>query len=164
MLADDRSTALVTNFAGQWLHLRNLASATPDKNEFPEFDDNMRQAFQRETELFVESQVRDDRAAPELLTANYTFLNEQLARHYRSPTSMESLPARDAHGQSTVRPARAGQHSHGDVIRQPHVTHAAWQVRARHLPRRSAAGAAARRALIDRIRRGRTRAVGARTA
>jgi mono/diheme cytochrome c family protein len=82
LLADPRAEALVTNFAGQWLYLRNVRTATPDKNEFPDFDDNLRQAFQRETELFVGSIVREDRSVLDLLTADYTFVNERLARHY----------------------------------------------------------------------------------
>ena len=85
MLADTRSSALVENFAGQWLYLRNLRSVAPDPDAFPEFDDNLREAFVRETELFVESQLRDDRNVVELLTADYTFLNERLARHYGIP-------------------------------------------------------------------------------
>ena len=85
MLADDRSRALVTNFASQWLHLRNLASITPDMRLFPDFDDNLRQAFRRETELFVDSILREDRSVLDLLRANYTFLNERLARHYGIP-------------------------------------------------------------------------------
>ena len=83
MLADERADALVANFAGQWLQLRNLRSAAPDKNLFPDFDDNLRQGFQRETELFVRSIIREDRSVLDLLTADYTFLNERLARHYR---------------------------------------------------------------------------------
>ena len=82
MLADARASALVTNFAAQWLQLRNIRAVTPDVNLFPEFDDNLRVAMQRETELFVESQIREDRRIGELLEANYTFLNERLARHY----------------------------------------------------------------------------------
>jgi hypothetical protein len=82
MLADPRAEALVTNFAGQWLYLRNVRSATPDKNEFPDFDDNLRQSFQRETELFVGSIMHEDRRVVDLLTADYTFVNERLARHY----------------------------------------------------------------------------------
>ena len=82
MLADPRSRALVENFAGQWLYLRNLRSVAPDATRFPEFDDNLRQALRRETELFVESQVREDRTVPELLQSDYTFVNERLARHY----------------------------------------------------------------------------------
>jgi hypothetical protein len=82
MLADARSSALVENFAGQWLFLRNLQSARPDAEEFPDFDDNLRQAMRRETELLFEHVMREDRSVNELLTADYTFVNERLARHY----------------------------------------------------------------------------------
>jgi hypothetical protein len=85
MLADSRAQALVTNFAGQWLHLRNLASITPDMRLFPDFDDNLRQAFRQETELFFESIQREDRSVLDLLSANYTFVNERLAKHYGIP-------------------------------------------------------------------------------
>jgi hypothetical protein len=85
MLADRRASALVSNFAGQWLMLRNLKLATPDPYEFPEFDDNLREALQGETTLFIESQLRDDRPVLELLTADYTFVNERLAKHYGIP-------------------------------------------------------------------------------
>jgi hypothetical protein len=85
MLADDRSRALVTNFAAQWLHLRNLAAITPDMRLFPDFDDNLRQAFRQETELFFESVLREDRSVLDLLRANYTFVNERLAKHYGIP-------------------------------------------------------------------------------
>jgi hypothetical protein len=85
MLADPRAEALVTNFAGQWLHLRNLAAVTPDARMFPDFDDNLRQSFRRETELFFESIVREDRDVLDLLRANDTFVNERLARHYGIP-------------------------------------------------------------------------------
>ncbi|MEE2776740.1 MAG: DUF1592 domain-containing protein, partial [Acidobacteriota bacterium] len=82
MLADRRSRALVENFAAQWLHLRNMAVAAPDVNLFPEFDDNLREAFRHETELLIESQMREDRSVVDLLAADYTFVNERLARHY----------------------------------------------------------------------------------
>jgi mono/diheme cytochrome c family protein len=85
MLADARSRSLVTNFASQWLHLRNLDSITPDMRLFPDFDDNLRKAFRQETELFVDSVLRDDRSVLDLLSANYTFVNERLARHYGIP-------------------------------------------------------------------------------
>ena len=85
MLADPKAHALVSNFAGQWLHLRNVRNVLPNSDEFPDFDDNLRQAFQHETELFVESVLREDRSALDLLTADYTFLNERLARHYGVP-------------------------------------------------------------------------------
>src|SRR4030095_14949110 len=73
MLADTRSRALVDNFAAQWLHLRNLAGITPDMRLFPDFDDNLRQAFRQETELFLDSILREDRSVLDLLSANYTF-------------------------------------------------------------------------------------------
>ncbi|HEX7448462.1 MAG TPA: DUF1592 domain-containing protein, partial [Pirellulales bacterium] len=85
MLADPRSRSLVTNFAGQWLYLRNLDSVHPDMRLFPDFDDNLRQAMRQETELFVESVLRDDRSALDLLKADFTYLNERLARHYGVP-------------------------------------------------------------------------------
>jgi Protein of unknown function (DUF1592)/Protein of unknown function (DUF1588)/Protein of unknown function (DUF1587)/Protein of unknown function (DUF1595)/Protein of unknown function (DUF1585)/Cytochrome C oxidase, cbb3-type, subunit III len=86
MLADPRSAALVNNFAAQWLRLRNVDAATPDMRLFPDFDDNLRQAFRRETALFFESILREDRSALDLLSANYTFLNERLAKHYGIPS------------------------------------------------------------------------------
>jgi hypothetical protein len=85
MLADSRSRALVNNFAEQWLYLRNLDSTNPDMRTFPDFDDNLRQAFRQETELFFESIMREDRSVLDLLKANYTFVNERLARHYGIP-------------------------------------------------------------------------------
>ena len=85
MLADTRSKALVTNFAAQWLHLRNVRAVTPDENRFPEWDDNLREALRHETELFLESQLRHDRSVTGLLDADYTFVNERLARHYGIP-------------------------------------------------------------------------------
>ena len=85
MLADPRSEALTANFAGQWLQLRNLAAVTPSEVLFPDFDDTLRHAFRRETELFFDSILREDRALLDLLEADYTFLNERLARHYGVP-------------------------------------------------------------------------------
>ena len=85
MLADSRSQALVTNFAEQWLHLRNLKSSSPDLEAFPDFDDNLRQAMKEETSLFFDSIVREDRSVVDLLNADYTFVNERLARHYGIP-------------------------------------------------------------------------------
>jgi len=81
----NRSEALVKNFAGQWLMLRNLQSVLPDPNEFPNFDDNLRQAFRKETEMFFASIVREDRSVLDLLNADYTFANERLAKHYGIP-------------------------------------------------------------------------------
>ena len=82
MLGDPRSSALVKNFASQWLYLRNLRSLVPDAVEFPEFDENLRNAFRQESELYFESLLRDDRSVLDLLGAGYTYVNERLAEHY----------------------------------------------------------------------------------
>jgi hypothetical protein len=85
MLADPRSRALVENFAEQWLFLRNLKNASPNLDTFPDFDDNLRQAMRQETELFFSSIIHEDRNVLDLLNADYTFVNERLARHYGMP-------------------------------------------------------------------------------
>ncbi|MBI3894423.1 MAG: DUF1592 domain-containing protein [Acidobacteria bacterium] len=85
MLRDSRSKALVSNFGGQWLYLRNMRMKVPDAAVFRDFDENLRQALQQETELFFESNMREDRSVLDLLNADYTFLNERLARHYGIP-------------------------------------------------------------------------------
>jgi Protein of unknown function (DUF1592)/Protein of unknown function (DUF1588)/Protein of unknown function (DUF1585)/Protein of unknown function (DUF1587)/Protein of unknown function (DUF1595)/Planctomycete cytochrome C len=85
MLADARSHELVKNFAGQWLQLRNLPSTAPITQMFPDFDDNLRQAFRIEAEMFFDSIVRENRSVVDLLNADYTFVNERLARHYGIP-------------------------------------------------------------------------------
>jgi mono/diheme cytochrome c family protein len=82
MLADPKSRALVSNFAGQWLQLRNVRGVQPNSNLFPDFDDNLRRSMRRETELLFESIVREDRSVLDLLRADYTYLDERLARHY----------------------------------------------------------------------------------
>ncbi len=85
MLADPRSKALVDNFAGQWLFLRNVRRANPNRDVFADFDESLREAFQQETNLFLESMFREDRSVLDLLDADYTYLNERLARHYGIP-------------------------------------------------------------------------------
>src|SRR6266581_978884 len=85
MLADPRSEALVKNFAAQWLYLRNLRAAAPIQTSYPDWDDTLRQSFRRETELLFESVMREDRNVVNFLTADYTFLNERLAKHYGIP-------------------------------------------------------------------------------
>ncbi len=112
LLADERSSVLVSSFAGQWLHLRRMRSVAPDVNAFPTFDENLREAFVRETELFVDSQLRDDRSVVDLLTADYTFVNERLARHYGIP---------DVHGSRFRRvtqpdDTRRGLLGHGSIL------------------------------------------------
>ena len=90
MLADAKSDAMLENFFGQWLWLRNMATVKPNTDIFPGFDDTLRAAMQRETALFIQSQVREDHSVAELLTANYTFVNERLARHYGLPNVLGS--------------------------------------------------------------------------
>jgi mono/diheme cytochrome c family protein len=85
MLADRRARALVDNFAGQWLQLRNVRNVQPNSDLFPDFDDNLRLAFKTETELFFESIVKENRSVVDLMTADYTFVNERLAKHYGIP-------------------------------------------------------------------------------
>jgi hypothetical protein len=85
MLADPKSQALVDNFAGQWLYLRNLTVAKPDPEIFPEFSEALRDSFMEETDLFFQSILREDRPVTDLLDANYTYLNQRLAEHYGIP-------------------------------------------------------------------------------
>ena len=85
MMADSRADAFIKNFVGQWLYLRNLEDFYPDPAAFPEFDENLRTALQRETELFIDDQIRSDASLLDLLSADYTFVNERLARHYGIP-------------------------------------------------------------------------------
>jgi hypothetical protein len=113
MLADPRAAALVANFAGQWLYLRNLDAVSPDPRTFPEFDDNLRQAFRRETELLFESIVKEDRNVLDLLRAPYTFVDERLARHYGIPNVYGSRFRRVPLGEDSV---RAGLLGHGSVL------------------------------------------------
>ena len=108
MLADPRSQNLVTNFASQWLHLRNLDSITPDMRLFPDFDDNLRQAFRQETELLVDSVIRENRSVLDLIRANYTFVNERLAKHYGIPNVYGSRFRKITFDESSTSPNGAG--------------------------------------------------------
>ncbi len=112
MLLDPKAAAFVSNFAGQWLYLRNLRTHSPNADLFFDFDDNLREAFQRETELFVQDQLTADRSVVDMLTANYTFMNERLARHYGIPNVYGS------HFRKIQYPdgRRAGLLGHGSVL------------------------------------------------
>ncbi len=112
MLADPRAGSLVENFAAQWLYLRNLDSFTPDLRLFPDFDDNLREAFRRETELHFETVLREDRNVLDLLQADYTFLNERLAKHYGIP---------NVYGSQFRRVALAPDSHRGGLLRQGSV-------------------------------------------
>jgi len=122
MLADRRAEAFVANFAGQWLFLRNLQATVPVQNKFPDFDDALRQAFRRETELFFDSIVREDRSILDLLRADYTFLNERLAEHYGIPNIKGSHFRRVALGAGSVRSGILGQGSILSVTSYPDRT------------------------------------------
>ncbi len=111
MLEDRRADSLVSNFAEQWLYLRNLASVTPDARIFPDFDDNLRQALRIETEMFFESVMREDRSVLDLLRANYTFVNERLARHYGIPNVYGSRFRRVTFDSASERGGLLGQGS-----------------------------------------------------
>ena len=136
-----------SNFAGQWLQLRNVRSVQPNSDEFPDFDDNLRQAFRRETELLFESIIREDRNVLDLLRADYTFVNERLARHYGIPNIYGSrfrrVPVTDEARRGLL---GQGSDARGDVARRAHVAGAARQVGAREHPRPAGAAAARRRA------------------
>jgi mono/diheme cytochrome c family protein len=112
MLADPKSKALVDNFAGQWLQLRNVANWRPDPDKYKEFDDSLRVAMQRETELFFEHIVREDRSVLEFLNADYSFLNERLARHYGIPGVRGSYYRRVASSGEE----RGGILTHGSIL------------------------------------------------
>ena len=113
MLADPRAESLATNFAGQWLHLRNLAASRPNLRLYPDFDDNLRRAFRRETELLFASIVDEDRDVLDLLQADYTFLNERLARHYDIPSVYGDHFRRVPLGPQSE---RAGLLGHGSIL------------------------------------------------
>ncbi len=111
MLADPRADSLVSNFADQWLYLRNLRGVNPDLETFPNFDDNLRQAFKRETELFFGSIIQEDRSVIDLLNADYTFVNERLARHYGVPNVYGSQFRRISWPEDSPRRGLLGQGS-----------------------------------------------------
>ena len=112
MLADPKADALITNFAGQWLQLRNVRSVQPNSDLYPDFDDTLRQSLRRETELLFDSIVREDRPVLDLLTADYTFVNERLARHYGIPgvygSRFRRVPVKED--------ARRGLLGHGSIL------------------------------------------------
>jgi mono/diheme cytochrome c family protein len=111
MLADPRSESLVTNFAAQWLFLRDLDAKQPDELLFPDFDENLRAAFRHETDLFLDSVLRGNRSVLDLLTANYSFVNERLARHYGIPNVEGSYFRRVTFPEGSVRGGLLGQGS-----------------------------------------------------
>jgi len=122
MMADPKADAFIDNFAGQWLYLRNLPTAGPVATIFPDFDEGLRQSLRRETELFFASIVREDRPLTDLLTANYTYLDERLARHYGVPGVKGSHFRRVTLAPDTVRGGLLGHGSILTVTSQPDRT------------------------------------------
>jgi mono/diheme cytochrome c family protein len=114
MLTDPKASAFVENFAGQWLHLRNLENINPNSDLFPDFDNDLRQAFRREAELFFASILKEDRSILDLMTGDYTFVNERLARHYGIPNIYGSNFRRVALGPEFA--ARRGLLGKGGVL------------------------------------------------
>ena len=112
MLADERATALVSDFAAQWLFLRNLRMVSPDQFQFPEWDDDLRAAMARETELFLNHQRRENRPVAELLIADYTFVNERLARHY----GLDDIYGTQFRQVELSNPRRAGLLGHASIL------------------------------------------------
>jgi len=112
MMADEKSRALVDNFAGQWLQIRNLSLATPNRQQFKEFDDGLRNAMQQETEMFFESVFREDRSVLDLLDADYTFLNEELAALY----GIEGISGKEFRRVSFADKRRGGLLTHASIL------------------------------------------------
>ena len=151
MLADPRSESMVNNFAAQWLYLRDVDVKDPDLFVFREFDEGLRQSFEKETQLFLDSVLRENRSVIELLTANYTFVNERLAKHYGIPNIRGSripachLPER----QSPGRAAGTGQHPAADLVFDAHLAGAAGQIRSGESAGVAASSASAQRSLAE---------------
>ena len=113
MLADPRARALTSNFTEQWLNLRRISVVTPNESDFPNFDEGLKSAFQQETVLFVDSIMREDRSALDLLNADYTFVNERLAQHYGIPNVRGSRFRRVSLGADNPRRGLLG---HGSIL------------------------------------------------
>ena len=157
MLADPRSRALADRFASQWLRLQDLEKIIPDYLIFPQYDETLGAAMGEETELFFDSIVREDRSVLDLLTADYSFVNERLAKHYGIPNVSGSTFQR-VHGAGLPpRPARPGQHPDADLGGRSHLAGAARQVGDGSAAGLAAAGAAAQRAVARRLGEGECR-------
>ena len=147
MVADDRADALINNFAGQWLQLRNLeAKVQPDLLMFPDFDENIRRAFRRETEMLFGHILRDNRSALELLSADYTFVNERLAKHYGIPGVYGSRFRQvTAHRSQPAWIARTRKRPLADLGGHADLTGLPRQIHPRDVPEYAAATAAPQR-------------------
>ena len=151
MLADPRSESMVTNFAAQWLYLRDVDVKDPDLFLFRDFDEGLRKSFERETELFLDSILRENRSVLELLTANYTFVNERLAKHYGIPNIRGSQFRRVTFPTDSPRGGLLGQGSilTADVLLHAHVAGAARQVRSGESAGIAAASSSAQRSVAQ---------------
>ena len=154
MLADPKADALVENFGDQFLYLRNLPATSPDGVFYPDWDDELRKSFRRETELLFESIINEDRSVVDLLTADYTFLNERLAKHYGIPNIYGSQFRRVHAGAGagiSPRAAGPGQRPRAHLAAElPDLAGEARRVGARKHPGHAAAGAAAERSAARR--------------
>ena len=148
MLADPRSQSLVTNFADQWLHLRNLESITPDLRLFPDFDDNLRQAFRQETELLFEERPArgSQRARPAEVGPHVPERAPGQALRHPARLRQPLPPRRARRRQRAGRPAPPGERPDRDLVRDPHVARDPRQVDPREHPRHAAAAAPGERA------------------
>ncbi len=144
MLADPRADSVVTNFAFQWLNLGRMDDIIPDPLLYPDFDRDLREGFREEMRLFVDSVLRGDRSVLELLSADYTFLNERLALQYGiRDVRGRALPQGAAGRSEPLRSARQGRTADGDVVRRSHFAGAAWRLDPRDVERHAADRAAA---------------------
>ena len=149
MLADPKADALVENFAGQWLHIRNLQNIAPNTDEFPDFDNDLRDAFRRETELFFGSIMREDRNVLDLMTRRLHVRQRAAGEALRPAGRLrQPVPPRHADRRCAARAAGQGQHPAGHLARRSHGADAARQVDSREPARHAAAAAAARRAAV----------------
>ncbi len=147
MLADRRADVLASRFAAQWLRLHDLDKINPDVRFYPDFDEQLKASMRRETEMFFRHIVRDDRPVLDLFTADYTFVDERLARHYRIPGVVGAeIAPRDLPRRAAARAPRARQHPDAHLARRAHLAGAARQVGDGSAARHAAAGAAAERA------------------
>ena len=147
MLADRRSQALIDNFAGQWLYLRNLPGQIPNSNEFPDFDDNLRQAFRRESELFFNSIVRENQQHRQSADGELHVRQRAPGQALRHPECVrQPVPPRHGGRSEPDGAARAGRGADDDVARRPDVSGSSRQVDPREHPRHAAAAAARQRA------------------
>ena len=164
MLADPRAESLSTRFAAQWLRLNDVAAMLPDAVAYPYYDRTLGDAFVRETELFFQSLVAEDRPVLDLLTADYSYVNERIARHYGIPNVSGPDFRRVALPRVAPRRARTGQHPGADLGRRPHLAGDARQVDHGSAARLAAAAPAAERAgaRSDQQHRGRQGALDAR--